>query len=68
MTELKPTMRRSAPRGMDKTELPRELREFIEREALDIFATMTNGGCTLQQTLTAIFLSGMNAATHARET
>lgn len=67
MTELKPTMRRSAPRGMDKTELPRELREFIEREALDIFATMTNGGCTFQQSLTAIFLSGMNAATHARE-
>ena len=52
---------------MEKTELPRELREFIEREALDIFATMTNGGCTLQQTLTAIFLSGMSAAHSIKE-
>ena len=67
MTELRPTMRRSDPRGMDKMKLPRETSQFIEREVLDIFATMTNGGCTFQQSLTAIFLSGMNAATHARE-
>lgn len=40
----------------------REMREFIEAEAIDIFATMTNGGCTFQQALAAIFLSGMNAA------
>lgn len=40
----------------------REQREFIESEAIDIFITMTNGGCTFQQALAAIFLSGMNLA------
>lgn len=67
MTELRPTMRRSDPRGMDKTKLPRETSQFIEQEVLDIFATMTNGGCTLQQTLTAIFLSGMSLAHGIKE-
>jgi hypothetical protein len=66
MRELKPTLARGSPRGMETTRLgSREAREFIEREALDIFATMTNGGCTFQQALAAIFLSGMNAAKHA---
>lgn len=67
MTELRPTMRRSDPRSMDKMKLPRETSQFIEREVLDIFATMTNGGCTLQQTLTAIFLSGMSAAHNIKD-
>jgi hypothetical protein len=44
----------------------KEMREFIEAEAIDIFTTMTNGGCTFQQSLAAIFLSGMNAAESAR--
>lgn len=68
MTELKPTLARGEPRGMEKTRLgSKEQREFVEREALDIFTRMTNGGCTFQQALGAIFLSGMNAAHHARE-
>jgi hypothetical protein len=66
MTRLKPTLARGAPRGMEKTRLgSKEQREFIEREAIDIFTRMTNGGCTFQQALGAIFLSGMNAAHHA---
>ena len=66
MTRLKPTLARGAPRGMEMTRLgSKEQREFIEREALDIFTRMTNGGCTFQQALGAIFLSGMNAAHHA---
>ena len=40
----------------------KQQREFIEAEAIDIFTTMTNGGCTFQQALAAIFLSGMNLA------
>ena len=68
MTELRPTLARGKPRGMETTRLgSRQAREFIEQEALDIFTTMTNGGCTFQQALGAIFLSGMNAAHHARE-
>jgi len=48
---------------MEMTRLgSREAREFIEAEAIDIFAAMTNGGCTFQQALAAVFMSGMNAA------
>jgi hypothetical protein len=50
---------------MEVTKTTKDQREFIEKEALDIFVTMTNGGCTFQQSLAAIFLSGMNAAKHA---
>ncbi len=67
MTTIKPTLAKRAPRGMEMAKLgSREMREFIEAEAIDIFATMTNGGCTFQQALAAIFLSGMNAAENAR--
>jgi hypothetical protein len=48
---------------MEMTRLgSRQAREFVEAEAIDIFTIMTNGGCTFQQALAAIFLSGMNAA------
>lgn len=63
MSAIKPTMARSNPRGMEMTRLgSRQAREFVEAEAIDIFTIMTNGGCTFQQALAAIFLSGMNAA------
>jgi hypothetical protein len=53
---------------MEMTRLgSRQAREFVEAEAIDIFTTMTNGGCTFQQALAAIFLSGMNAAHTVRE-
>jgi hypothetical protein len=53
---------------MESTHLgSRAAREFIEAEAIDIFTTMTNGGCTFQQALAAIFMSGMNAAHTVRE-
>lgn len=63
MTAIRPTMAKSSPRGMQVAHLgSREQREFIESEAIDIFTTMTNGGCTFQQALGAVFLSGMNLA------
>jgi hypothetical protein len=63
MTDIRPTLARGKPRGMSSTRLgSRQAREFIEAEAIDIFTTMTNGGCTFQQALAAIFMSGMNAA------
>lgn len=68
MNGIRPTIARGKPRGMEVMRLgSRQALEFVEREAIDIFTTMTNGGCTLQQTLTAIFLSGMNAALTAKE-
>lgn len=66
MQSLRSTMSRQRPTSMRRMQLTREQRVLIETEALDIFTTMTNGGCTLQQSLAAIFLSGMNAAYNAR--
>lgn len=66
MTPIRTTLAKRNPRGMEKAHLSREMREFIETEAIDIFTTMTNGGCTFQQALAAIFLSGMNAAENAK--
>ena len=63
MTAIKPTLAQGKPRGMEVARLgSRAQREFIEAEAIDIFTTMTNGGCTFQQALGAVFLSGMNLA------
>jgi len=68
MNQIRPTMARSNPRGMEVARLgSREAREFVEAEAIDIFTTMTNGGCTFQQALAAVFMSGMNAAHTVRE-
>lgn len=62
MNQLRPTMARGSPRGMATAKLPRDAIKFVETEAIDIFITMTNGGCTFQQALAAIFMSGMNLA------
>lgn len=55
------------PRNMARSNLPDESRVHIEREALSIFTDMSNAGCSLQATLAAIFLSGMNAAMEANK-
>jgi len=63
MSSIRPTLSKQTPRGMSMMRVgSRQQREFIEAEAIDIFTTMTNGGCTFQQALAAIFLSGMSAA------
>ena len=68
MSEIRPTLAKRSPRGMEMTHLgSRQAREFVEAEAIDIFTAMTNGGCTFQQALAAIFLSGMNAAHTVKE-
>lgn len=50
------------PKGLASTNLPPELRMFIEREALDIYTKMVNSGASLQATLAAVYLSGMSAS------
>ena len=63
MSSIRPTLAKQNPRGMAMMRVgSKQQREFIEAEAIDIFTTMTNGGCTFQQALAAIFLSGMSAA------
>lgn len=53
------------PRNMARCSMSADQREFIEGQALSIFTDMVNAGCSLQQTLAAVFLSGMNAAMEA---
>jgi hypothetical protein len=63
MSSIRPTLAKQNPRGMAMMRVgSKQQREFIEAEAIDIFTTMTNGGCTFQQALAAIFLSGMSLA------
>ena len=47
------------PREMELTKLPTDVREGMEKIALSIFTDMTNSGASLQQTLMAIYLSGI---------
>lgn len=47
------------PRQMAVMKLPPEVRGAMEQMALDIFTDMVNSGASLQQTLTAIYLSGI---------
>ena len=61
MTTLRPTTLRNRPRNMERMAMPPAQREFIEQQALGIFTDMTNGGCTFQPALAAVYLSGMGA-------
>lgn len=51
---------RIRPDDMDTTKIPSDMRKMIENESLSIFTAMTNAGASLQQTLAAVFLSGMS--------
>lgn len=63
---IRPTIARGKPRGMEQIRLGSAAqREFIESQALGIFADMTNGGCTFQQALAAVYLSGLSAGARA---
>ena len=69
MSSIRPTLAKQNPRGMAMMRVgSKQQREFIEAEAIDIFTTMTNGGCTFQQALAAIFLSGMSLAKSLEKT
>ena len=50
------------PKGMAITKIPKDAKKFIETEVLAIFTSMTNSGASLQQTLVAVYLSGMSVA------
>lgn len=71
-TALRPQHRstlnlRLKPRDMASAKLDVEQRLLIETEALAIFTDMVNSGASLQQTLAAIFLSGMSVAHEVRQ-
>ena len=53
------------PRGLSSINMPPDTRMFVEAEAIDIFTTMANSGATFQQSLAAVFLSGMSAGHNA---
>lgn len=50
------------PRDMSRMDIGEEQRMFIESQALEIFTEMSNVGASLPQILSAIYLSGMDAA------
>ena len=54
------------PKDLQSMRIHPDARKFVEQEALSIFAAMTNAGASLQQTLSAVFLSGMSAGREAR--
>jgi hypothetical protein len=54
------------PYKMASIDMEPDARMFIEQEALEIFAAMTNSGATFQQSLAAVFLSGMSAGHNAK--
>lgn len=53
---------RPRPQNMDRIAIDNSARETIEGIALGIFTDMTNAGCSLQETLATIYLSGMQNA------
>lgn len=53
------------PKNMASIKMPPEVRQAMEEAALGIFTDMTNAGATLQQTLGAIYLSGIEHAISA---
>lgn len=53
--------------GMTRVQLRPDERHFIEEQALSIFTDMVNGGASLQQTLAAIYLSGLSAGRGAAQ-
>ncbi len=56
---------RLRPHNMDRIAISHEQRQVLEELVLGIFADMTNAGCTLHETLVAIYVSG---AKHMAET
>jgi len=57
---------RPRPHGMDRMGVTSEQRQAVEGVALEIFTDMTNAGCSLQETLSAIYLSGLMHATELK--
>lgn len=53
---------RPRPQGMSAMPISSEQRMCVEGIALSIFTDMTNAGATLQETLAAIYLSGLDHA------
>jgi len=57
---------RRRPCGMSRLNITSEQRQVLEGIALEIFTDMTNAGCSLQETLAAIYLSGLTHATELK--
>lgn len=57
---------RPRPSNMERMGITSEQRQSFEGIALDIFTDMTNAGCSLQETLAAIYVSGLVHATEIK--
>lgn len=59
---VRDSLRIRTPGGMGRMPLSPEQVEVVERQALEVFAKMSNCGAPFAMTLAAIYLSGMDAA------
>jgi len=50
------------PKGMSYASMPAEARDAVGELVLGVFTDMSNAGASLQATLTAIYLTGMENA------
>jgi len=53
---------RKAPHGFSCAPMTVEQRKFLENQALEIFAEMSNRGFSFREALLAIYVSGINLA------
>lgn len=53
------------PHDMDRMAVTASDRQMLESIALAIFTDMANAGCTLQETLASIYISGLQHAASA---
>ena len=53
------------PRGLERVELPSEMSEMLQSEAIEVFTASVNAGRSFQHALLSVFLSGMSMASEA---
>jgi len=51
-----------APNGFGRMKMSPDERECLERQALSVFATMSNSGHGFREALTAVYLTGLRDA------
>jgi len=54
--------------GLEAIQIPHEMTEWIQSEALDLFTVSSNAGMPFREALAVIWLSGMNAGKFAKST
>jgi hypothetical protein len=62
LPSLPGSLSQAIPVGFSRIASTAEQTEWLERQALEVFAAMSNGGHSFRSALAAVFLSGMALA------